>query len=331
MLSNSKFRPAWWLRNPHAQTLWAAKVQRGLAPETIEERINTPDGDFLDLSWVNGIDHNQSNQPVVVIFHGLGGSVRSKYVQSLMHYLNANNVRAVLMHFRGCSAEPNNTPGSYHSAHTTDIRFIIDTVKNRFPNSSIAAAGYSLGGNALLKYLATEPDNPLCFAVSVSPPLLLREGAMRMNQGISKIYQRVLLETMKEAARAKHKRHPQFKLDELNFESASDFFEFDHQVTAPLHGFDSGEDYYSRASTLGDLINIKTPTHILWARDDPFFSEKCIPTNEQLSKDVNFELTSHGGHVAFVSGRKPASGYNWLCNRVGTLLTSQFDSAMKTG
>ena len=200
-------------------------------------------------------------------------------------------------------------------------------VKSRFPNVPIAAVGYSLGGNALLKYLATQTDNPLIFAASVSPPLLLQEGAKRMNQGFSRLYQRVLLETMKEAARAKHNRYPEFKLDELDFESATNFYEFDHQVTAPLHGFDSGEDYYNRASTLNDLISIKTPTHILWARDDPFFSEKCIPANEQLSSVVNFELASHGGHVAFVSGRTPVNGYNWLCSRVGTLLTDKLRRA----
>jgi len=100
-----------------------------------------------------------------------------------MHYLKTHNVRAVLMHFRGCSGEPNNTPGSYHSAHTIDIQFVIETVKKRFPQAPIAAVGYSLGGNALLKYLATQTVNPLKFAVSVSPPLLLQEGAKRMNQG----------------------------------------------------------------------------------------------------------------------------------------------------
>ncbi len=318
MLYSSKFRPAWWLRNPHAQTLWAAKVQRTPTPVTVKERLQTPDADFLDLNWTTN-----NEGPIAIIFHGLTGSINSHYIRSLMHFLPQHGIRAVLMHFRGCSGEPNRTPGSYHSGHTEDIAFIAKTIRERYPDVPLAAVGYSLGGNALLKYLARNPNNPLRFAMSVSPPLVLTEGAKRMNRGFSKIYQRVLIKQMIEAVRTKHERYPEFKLNELNFENASTFTEFDHQVTAPLHGYESGADYYRRASTLEDLINIKTPTHIIWSRDDPFFTEACIPTNEQLADAVDFELTGHGGHVAFISGRWPFVGHNWLVERVGSQLVSQ--------
>ncbi len=326
MLFSSKFRPAWWLRNPHVQTLMAARMQRTPSPVTVKERIQTPDSDFLDLNWTPNHSH-QTDGPVVVIFHGLTGSIDSHYAKSLIHYLAENDVCTVLMHFRGCSGEPNNTPGSYHSGHTTDIEFIANTIRGRYPNAPMAAIGYSLGGNALLKYLATQPDNPFCFAASISPPLVLAEGAKRMNQGFSKVYQRMLIKQMKEAVRAKHHRYPEFKLNELNFEDTSTFIEFDHNVTAPLHGYKSGADYYRRASTLDDLINIKTPTHILWSRDDPFFTEACIPANEQLADCVDFELSLYGGHVGFVSGLVPSGpcgyGHNWLSARIGALVVER--------
>ena len=315
MLYSSKFRPAWWLRNPHAQTIWAAKIQPAPTPKTTRERLITPDNDFLDLDWTNN-----SEGPIVMIFHGLAGSAQSRYVKSLMHYLSQRGVRAVVMHFRGCSGEPNRTPRSYHSGLTTDLKFLIDTVKERHPNTALAAVGYSLGGNALLKFLATHQHNPLDFAVSVSPPLVLAEGAKRMDHGFSRIYQRRLLEQMKEALRAKHTLYPEFKLNELGFENKSNFTSFDDAVTAPLHGFASVQDYYTKASTLNDLINIKTPTHILWSRDDPFFSEACIPQDKQLAESVDFELTEHGGHVAFIGGAIPFVGKNWLRERVGSLL-----------
>ncbi len=315
MIHLSKFRPAWWLRNPHAQTLWAAKVQRTPSAVTHSERLTTPDNDFLDLAWT---DENEG--PLVVIFHGLTGSLNSHYVQSLMHNLNQNNIRAVLMHFRGCSGEPNKSRTSYHSGHTTDIAFTIDTLRSRYPHRPIAAAGFSLGGNALLKYLGKTPDNPLQFALSVSPPLVLSEGANRMNKGFSKIYQRVLIKQMKAAVRAKHAKYPELGMDEFDLTSVKSFHEFDHLITAPLHGYESGPDYYQRASTLEDLINIKTPTHILWSRDDPFFTEKCIPSNDQLSDCVDFELTTHGGHVAFLSGSIPFCGQSWLTQRASELL-----------
>ena len=315
MIYSSKFRPAWWLRNPHAQTLWAARLQSIPAAITNNERLTTPDNDFLDLAWTE-----ENEGPVVAIFHGLTGGIQSHYVQSLMHNLNALGIRAVLMHFRGCSGEPNRSRGSYHSGHTQDIEFVIDTLVKRFPNKQIGAAGFSLGGNALLKYLGSKPDNPLRFALSVSPPLALAEAAQRMNTGFSKVYQSALIDRMKDEIRAKHAKYPELGMDEFDLGSISNFIEFDHQITAPIYGFDSGAHYYETASTLGDLININTPTHILWARDDPFFTGECMPTEDQLSDHVDFELTSHGGHVAFINGKVPLAGKNWLCERASELL-----------
>ena len=265
----------------------------------------------------------ENDGPIVVIFHGLTGSASSHYARCLMHSLNEKGLRAVLMHFRGCSGEPNKTRGSYHSGDTRDITLLIDTVAKRYPGTPLAAAGFSLGGNALLKYLGTSIESALQFAVSVSPPLVLEEGAKRMNKGFSRVYQRRLINQLKIAFSAKRARYPELGLDEIDLDSVENFFEFDHHITAPLHGYESYADYYQKASTLKDLINIKIPTHILWSADDPFFSEKCIPRNNQLSDAVHFELTTHGGHVAFISGNIPLLGHNWLCERVSGLLADK--------
>jgi len=240
-----------------------------------------------------------------------------------MHALNEKGMQSAFMHFRGCSGEPNRTRGSYHSGHTQDIAYTLDTIKSRYPRRALAAVGFSLGGNALLKYLGSGGENPLDFAVSVSPPLVLKEGATRMNRGFSRVYQRHLIAKMKTAVLAKRARYPALGLNEFNVESVSNFFEFDHHITAPIHGYKSGNDYYEKASSLGDLININTPTHILWSADDPFFSKACIPRNDQLSEAVHFELTTHGGHVGFINGRLPLCGHNWLCERISDLLKSK--------
>jgi len=316
MLTKSKFQPAWWLRNPHAQTLWAAKVQPAAIPDSSIERITTPDNDFLDLQWGTG-----KKAPVVVIFHGLTGSANSRYVRSIINRLNKLDISAVLMHFRGCSGQPNLTAGSYHSGHTTDIEWVIKEVATRYPNKPIFALGYSLGANALLKYLATHKDIPLKFAIAVSPPLNLFEGAKRLDSGFSKLYQWVLLKQMKAALRHKDKLYPHLNLSTLNYEQVRNFVEFDHQITAKLHGYESSDDYYHRASTLDDLIDIQTPTHIIFARNDPFFTERCIPTSDrQLSASVVFEVADHAGHVAFISGGIPLLGRDWLCDRITALI-----------
>ena len=320
MLTKSKFRPAWWLRNPHAQTLWAAKVHPAPWPQTRIERITTADDDFLDLNHCESEDAGHQG-PIVVIFHGLTGSINSRYVRSLMAALQTLNIPSVLMHFRGCSGQPNLTAGSYHSGHTDDIELVIQTISDRHPGQAIIAAGYSLGANALLKYLAKRPDNPLRFAVAVCPPLVLAEGAKKLNRGFSKLYQWTLVRQMKKALRRKDNLYPHLKLAETRYEAVTNFFEFDHQITAPLHGFDSGADYYQRASTLPDLINIDTPTHIIFAHRDPFFTEHCIPrSDKELSSKVTFEVAEQGGHVAFISGRVPLMGHDWLRDRVASLI-----------
>lgn len=323
MLTKSKFRPAWWLPSAHAQTLWASKVHPAPWPQTRRERIETPDGDFLDLDW-NAGKSGESGGPLVVLFHGLTGSVKSPYIRSVMASLDDAGIRSVLMHFRGCSGEPNRTAGSYHSGHITDIEFVINEVSRRNPDDTIMAAGYSLGGNALLKYLARRPDNPIKFAVSVCPPLLVAEGAKRLNNGFSKLYQWRLIKDMKAAMRLKDQLYPELKLSRLNYDDVTNFIEFDDRITAPLHGYDSGQDYYDRASTLADLPHIETPTHIIFTGNDPFFSQQCVPPDDNsMSSQVTFELVDRAGHVAFIGGNFPLAGRDWLRDRVCKLILQQ--------
>ena len=326
MLTKSKFRPAWWLRNPHLQTLWAAKVQPAPACKFTDERLTTPDNDFVDLCSTA-----TNNAPSVVIFHGLAGSVESPYVRALMSLLKSQGIGATLMHFRGCSAEPNLTAGAYHSGHTADIKLVIDTLHRRSPGQPLLAVGYSLGGNALLKYLATYRDTPLEFAIAVCPPLVLAEGAQRINTGFSKVYQRHLIQRMRHAIEVKHQRYPQLGLSQYPFNELKTFIEWDHHVTAPLHNFESGEDYYTKASTLDDLKHIDTGTHVIFSSDDPFFTRRCMPAdNEALSDAVTFEVVEGAGHVGFISGGVPGFGRDWLRHRLATLVSDALSGKRKT-
>ena len=307
------FKPAWWLRNPHLQTLWPVFFRRRLRPPLRRERLELPDGDFVDLDWTLN-----ASGPIVIILHGLEGSSRSHYARGMLTSLPQHGMRAVLMHFRGCSGEPNRLARAYHSGDTGDIDFLVRTLKAREPNTPLAAIGYSLGGNALLKWLGEQgKDAPLQCAVAVSVPFLLHEATARMNRGLSRVYQWHLLKSLKQrraAAKASGRFAPPAPLEEIN--QMKGFFEFDDRVTARLHGFDG-------CNALLHLVQL-APIPEPHPHPDPDRARQrrsvhaCAghPRSRRAIADIELDLHRHGGHVGFVGGHLPWKPRYWLDERI---------------
>jgi predicted alpha/beta-fold hydrolase len=309
------FTPAWWCRNPHLQTLWPYFFRSSPRPNLRRERLELPDGDFLDLDWTTN-----GQGPLVLLLHGLEGSARSHYVRAMAHILPRRGLRVVIMHFRGCSGEPNRLNRSYHSGETGDIRFVVNWLHEREPDTSIAAIGYSLGGNALLKYLGENGTaTPLAAAVAVSVPFDLAAAADRMSHGVSRIYQWHMVHSLIRSLRAKFAgRAAPVDLDGLS--DAMSFWEFDEKVTAPLHGFRDAADYYQRSSSRQFLAGIRVPTLILHARDDPFMTPSVVPGKTELAASITLDASNHGGHVGFVHGTWPWRPSYWLDERIPPFL-----------
>lgn len=283
------------------------------------ERLELPDGDFVDIAWRLQPERTNTNAPWVCIFHGLAGCLESAYASGLLAALDSAGFNIAFMHFRGCSGEPNRLAKTYHSGHTEDIRYLISEVQSRHPASPVHAVGFSLGGNALLKYLGEEKNqSPLTSAIAVSPPLVLATAAKRMNTGLSRAYQSYLVNLMRQHHERKRATYP-----DLNLRSAKGlqtFWQFDDAITAKLNGFIDVHDYYKQCSSRQYLQAITVNTHIIFSHDDPFFSPAVIPTNEELSAAVTLELTKRGGHVAFVTGNNPLKPQYWLDQRIPELL-----------
>ncbi len=326
MLVPSKFRPSWWLRNPHLQTLWAARCRSLPLPDVIRERIELPDGDFVDVAW-----SQKNTGDIVCLFHGLTGSIDSNYIKGMFAALETAGFSPVLMHFRGCSGEPNRTRRTYHSGHTDDIRYFINQVKQRHPTRRILAIGYSLGANALLKYLGEESaDCPLTGAAAVSPPLVLAEGANRMNQGLSRGYQKHLISLMLSHHEQRRRAYPHLNLSPAP-RDIKNFWEFDDRITAPLNGFDGVDHYYTVSSSRQFLQSIEVPTHIVHSLDDPFFTPDVVPREDELSKSVVFEVAQYGGHVGFVTGNLPFRATFWLESRLPAVLLAMANETNDSG
>ena len=315
---DKKFSPGFGLRNRHTQTLYSS-LFRKLPPLKIEiETFSLSDGDFLECHWHNQ-PQNNSTVPIIILFHGLAGSFKSPYIQGLMSEAKRNNFATVLMHFRGCSGKENSLPRSYHSGDSGDALSWINELSSRYPNSKLFGVGYSLGGNMLLKLLGEKGENsPLNAAVSVSAPLQLDICADAMNRGFSKFYQHILLKDLNLSLEQKFEKHDMKKLIDIKKEDVKNlktFWEFDEAYTAPVHGFMSAQDYYTKCSSKQFLKNIQTPTLIIHSKDDPFMTQEIIPSKEELSEAITLELSSNGGHVGFIGGTffKPEF---WLEKRV---------------
>lgn len=305
------FRPARGLSNPHLQTIWPFLLRRGRRMDLERERLELPDGDFLDLDWAGG----QSGS-LALIIHGLEGCSQSAYVRGLMRALGRHGVRSVAMNFRGCSGQPNRLPKSYCAGETEDIASAVRHVRRRANPEDLFVVGYSLGGNAMLNWLASAgAESEVRGAVAVSVPFELREAAERMGSGASRLYQWYFLQRLKSSYRRKFCNRDDAPIPPSELERLSDFFAFDDAVTAPLHGYRGVDDYYRRASCRQRLRMISVPTLILHALDDPFMTPRAVPDPEELSDLVTLDLTPCGGHVGFVGGNLLAPRY-WLEDRI---------------
>lgn len=314
-VTRSPFRPAWWLPGPHLQTLWPSLFRRRPKLDLTSRRLELPDGDFLDLAF-----GGEPDGPLVLVLHGLEGSLESHYAGNLLAALGRAGFRTCFLHFRGCSGEPNRLPRGYHSGETGDLQTVVAWLEREVAPVD-SAIGFSLGGNVLLKWLGERGrDAAVNRAVAVSVPFVLADADRRLQRGASRPYQRHLMQRLRQSYRDKFRRIPSPLA--VNVESLHTFHDFDEHVTAPLHGFAGADDYYTRSSSRPYLRHIERPVLILHALDDPFMWPDSVPAGSELSPAVTLELSRHGGHVGFVGGAVPGRARYWLEERIVQWLTT---------
>jgi predicted alpha/beta-fold hydrolase len=294
--------------------VWGSRFRSPSSIKFLWERLELPDGDFLDLAW-----SGKAKGPIVIVLHGLEGSYRSRYASGILKAIAQRGWRGVLLHFRGCSGEPNRLIRSYHSGDTGDFQALLSTLRQREPDTPLAAIGYSLGGNVLLKWLGESKQAGLIAAVGVSVPFDLARAAWQLEQGLSQVYQWSLVKALQRSVQRKF-RYRDCPFDLKALERVRTFKKFDDLITAPLHGFIDANDYWQRSSCRPFLCKIQIPTLILHSMDDPFLPEDAIPSASDLSPAVQLELSSWGGHVGFISGHWPWQPQYWLEQRITAFL-----------
>ncbi len=326
MIIESDFKPAWWLKNCHLQTILPRVYRKNHTLNVTTETLTLPDGDFVDLAWTRKPEQGETT-PIVAVFHGLEGSINSFYARGMMDAIRAQGWIGVLMHFRGCSGKLNKHARAYHSGETEDARFFLNHIQSHYPTAPLSAIGFSLGGNVLTKYLGEESHlSQLASAVVISAPLHLAGCAERISRRFSRIYQKYLLDMLKNTTIKKMEAFKSafpLKLSADQIARFKTLMQFDDAITAPLHGFKSAADYYAKASGLQFLKSIKTPSLFIHAKDDPFMSHSVIPSSADLSPTIQYELSEAGGHVGFLSGKNPMNPTFWLEKRAPLYIAEQ--------
>jgi uncharacterized protein len=317
------YRPAWFVPGRHLRTLWGKFMRRRPQVATTVERWTTPDDDVLLVHRL----HGSPDRPRLVLLHGLEGSPNSHYARGLLARAQALGWSAAAIVFRTCGGEMNRTRRFYHSGETSDLDLVVRRLTSELPGTPIVLAGFSLGGNVLLKWLGergTDVPPSVCAAAAVSVPFDLARGSRYINRGFSRVYERHFLRTLVRKTTAKRHRFPDIA-PKASLATLRTMWDFDDAVTAPVHGFRDATDYYERSSSLRWLHRIRVPTLLLSAADDPFLPPEVLGEARAAAHENEFlhcEFVAQGGHVGFIAGNLPWRPLYWAEWRVSEFLSA---------
>ncbi len=311
VIRESNYRAPFWLPGGHLQTIFPALFRRVRRITQRGERLELPDGDFIDLEWAG-----QGSRRLAILSHGLEADLNTGYIQGMAAALVRHGWDVLAWNFRGCGGEPNRLLRMYHSGATEDLHAVVGHALKNHPAESIDLIGFSLGGNLTLKYLGENPmelPKKVRRAVAFSTPCDLACSSRQLSTASNRIYMERFLVAMRSKIRAKKLMFPD-QLDLTGLARIRTFQEFDDRYTAPIHGFKDAEDYWQRNSSRQFLPSIQLPTLLVNALNDPFLGPGCYPYEEAASNACfHFEAPATGGHVGFTAFGK--NGEYWSESR----------------
>lgn len=318
VIPHSSYRPPLLLRQGHLQTIYPNLFRRVDGVAYQRERLETPDGDFVDLDW-----SRMGANRAAIVAHGLEGNSTRSYMLGMVRALNRHGWDAAAWNCRGCSGEPNRKLRFYHSGDTPDLQTVLTRVLQG-GYEKIAFIGFSLGGNVVLKYLGErgrEVSPRVAAAVVFSVPCDLAGSARQMARFENLLYMKRFMKLLHAKIRAKMETFPG-AIDDHGYRWLRTFQDFDDRYTAPLHGFKNAQDYWEQASSESLLEAITVPTLLVNALDDPFLSPSCYPYGKAENNPRFFlETPLIGGHVGFVSLNR--DGEYWSEARTVEFLSQQ--------
>ena len=305
LINKSNYHAPLFLQNGHIQSIYPTLFRKFDTCFYERERIFTPDDDFLDIDW----SRTGSNK-LAIISHGLEGNSHRNYVVGMVKMLNRNGWDALEWNYRSCSGEMNRRLRFYNSGTIDDLEVVIEHASKIESYKEIVLIGFSMGGNLSLLYLGNKGsrvDSKIGRSVVFSVPCDLKASTRELAKFKNRIYMGRFLKTLHQKIRTKMKLMPG-QINDDNYHLIKNFKDYDDRYTAPLHGFNNAEDYWSKCSSNRFIPEIKIPTLIVNARNDPFIADGCYPVNETSdSKCVYLETPRSGGHVGFMQFKRDKS------------------------
>lgn len=307
IIRKSSYKHPFWLPGGHAQSIFPTFFRRrGLPGVCKPRRVQTLDGDFLDLDIYEALPDNSK---LLILSHGMEGDSRRKYILGMAGAFLAEGWDVLAWNYRGCGPEMNAKPRLYHCGDTEDIQTVIRHAVE-LGYLSVILGGFSMGGAITLNYLGRHAESvppEVLGAVTFSVPCDLTACSLRLDRGFHKVYTANFLLTLREKIRKKYAQYPKFYnidgLDKIKTLKA-----FDDRYTAPVHGFLSAEDYWYKSSCMHVLEYVRRPVLVVNAKNDPFLVGRCFPLEEARKNECLWlEMPESGGHVGFSSAGK----YYW--------------------
>ncbi len=275
---------------------------------------------------------DRAKHPTLIIWHGMEGSTASAYMLTTADKAFRAGFNVVRVNFRNCGGTEHLSPTLYHGGLTGDLRVVVDELIVRDGLSRIFIAGFSLGGNMVLKLAGEYGDHPpveVKAVCAVSPSINLRASSDLLMQRRNWIYQRDFLRRLRNRIRAKQKLFPDL-YDATGLGRIRSIQEFDNRFIAPMFGFENADDYYAKASSLPVIGRIRIPTLMIHSQDDPFIPFRPLRDPSIAANPyVLMIATEHGGHVAFMSANPRDEDRFWAENRVVEFCET-IDSALTT-
>lgn len=287
------------LKNGVIETIYSSLFRKVKAVPYQRERLELPDGDFIDLDWLK-----KGSNKLVILVHGLEGSSRRPYLMALADIFHQNGWDVLAWNARSCSGEMNRTFRLYSHADIDDLTLVMDRLINQGQWNSLCLLGVSMGGNMVLKYGGTKgleiEHSILKSIISISTPLDLGATARNLDKPEKFIFNWKFSKNLKTKITAKAEQFPG-RLDLSKFESIKTWEDFDNAFTIPLTPYEDAQEFYFAGSGLNFLNGIRIPTLILNAENDPILTPESLyidlPENEDI---IHFELSPFGGHAAFL-------------------------------